>query len=397
MTGLSSVGWQIFNINTLMGANWHDDPLYLPPVRNLTRNMGSVFHDMFDEVAVACGELIPAKGNEWLPIHVYPAMHTLVARAANRVFVGLPVCRQQGYIDIMVHFAEDIISGVLKLSVVPSFMRGFIARKTTVVDERIRLCLEYLQPTINDRKAMMARFGKDWTDKPNDMMQWLIDEAVARNQGDEEIARLVLFINTGAIDTTSHAIVEAVYDISVRPDLANTLREEVEAAVAEDGWTRAATAKMRRLDSFLRESLRLHGPGTTSMFRRVLRPVTLSDGTFLPTGTTFTTPTLATHLDEENYEDAAQFDALRFYKPELKVQQQLTTTAADFMTFGHGRFACPGRFFAQNELKAMMAYMLVHYDMRPEHEGVRPANVYKGLSVLPDAKARVLFRKRRVD
>ena len=45
----------------------------------------------------------------------------------------------------------------------------------------------------------------------------------------------------------------------------------------------------------------------------------------------------------------------------------------------------------------MMAYMLVHYDMRPEHEGERPANVYTGLSALPDAKAQVLFRKRRVD
>ena len=63
MMGLSFAALQIFNIYPLMGAEWHNDPLYLPPVRNLTRNMGSVFHDMFDEVAVTCGELIPAKGD----------------------------------------------------------------------------------------------------------------------------------------------------------------------------------------------------------------------------------------------------------------------------------------------------------------------------------------------
>ena len=40
------------------------------------------------------------------------------------------------------------------------------------------------------------------------------------------------------------------------------LREEIETAVAEEGWTRAAMGKMRNLDSFLRESVRLHGTAT---------------------------------------------------------------------------------------------------------------------------------------
>ena len=76
-----------------------------------------------------------------------------------------------------------------------------------------------------------------------------------------------------------------------------------------------------------------------------------------------------------------------------------TTTLRQALHEGSLTFArySPGRFFAQNELKAMMAYMLMHYDIKPEHEGVRPKDAYQGFSVIPDAKARVLFRKRRLD
>ena len=74
------------------------------------------------------------------------------------------------------------------------------------------------------------------------------------------------------------------------------------------------------------------------MFRHVLRPVTLADGTHLPAGTTVVTPTLATHLDGAHYADAGAFDALRFYRPE-GVQPALVTTSADYVAFGHGKHA----------------------------------------------------------
>ena len=56
----------------------------------------------------------------------------------------------------------------------------------------------------------------------------------------------------------------------------------------------------------------------------------------------------------------------------------------------------PGRFFAANELKAMMAYLVQNYDVKFEDEGKRPSNKWFGLAVVPDPAARVLFRKRRL-
>lgn len=40
------------------------------------------------------------------------------------------------------------------------------------------------------------------------------------------------------------------------------------------------------------------------------------------------------------------------------------TTSDEHFAFGHGRHACPGRFFVACELKLIMAHLLRNYDMR---------------------------------
>jgi hypothetical protein len=53
----------------------------------------------------------------------------------------------------------------------------------------------------------------------------------------------------------------------------------------------------------------------------------------------------------------------------------------------------PGRFFAVSELKAMLAYALMHYDfMIPV--GKRPKNWEIGIRSLPNMNAEVMFRVR---
>jgi hypothetical protein len=54
----------------------------------------------------------------------------------------------------------------------------------------------------------------------------------------------------------------------------------------------------------------------------------------------------------------------------------------------------PGRFLASLELKSLMAYLLIHYDMKMENEGVRPADVWFGPSSEPARDVKVLFRRR---
>ena len=55
----------------------------------------------------------------------------------------------------------------------------------------------------------------------------------------------------------------------------------------------------------------------------------------------------------------------------------------------------PGRFFAANELKAMLAYIVVNYDIKVDGDGARPPNVYFANTVLPNQRGKIMFRKRQ--
>lgn len=46
-------------------------------------------------------------------------------------------------------------------------------------------------------------------------------------------------------------------DLAARPEYAQPMREEVQAVINEEGWTKVAVGKLWKLDSFLKESQRL--------------------------------------------------------------------------------------------------------------------------------------------
>jgi Cytochrome P450 len=52
-----------------------------------------------------------------------------------------------------------------------------------------------------------------------------------------------------------------MYDLAVHPEYHAPLREEIETLVAEEGWKKSTVMKMRKLDSFLKESIRMHPIG----------------------------------------------------------------------------------------------------------------------------------------
>ena len=64
-----------------------------------------------------------------------------------------------------------------------------------------------------------------------------------------------------------------------------------------------------------------------------------------------------------------------------------------FLTFLY--IYSPGRFFAANELKAMLAHVVLNYDIKFEDEGVIPNPFWAASAFIPNMSAKVLFRKRQ--
>ncbi len=60
------------------------------------------------------------------------------------------------------------------------------------------------------------------------------------------------------------------------------------------------------------------------------------------------------------------------------------------MPFGFGRHACPGRFFAANEIKLVLAQLLLNYDMKLP-EGAEKLREIPGVG--PDPNREILVRR----
>jgi hypothetical protein len=206
--------------------------------------------------------------------------------------------------------------------------------------------------------------------------------------------------------------------------------------VKEEGWTKDGLSKMYKLDSYFRESQRIHFLSTRKDFyvycacdtsltahskvpvgRTTLADFTFSDGLCIPKGTSIGINVYSRHLDEKYYQDAGEFDPFRHVRDDGEGQPLVTGPAVDYHPFGHGRaawcvcFRCrdhslllmqtpmfvvansPGRFFAATELKLMMAHLITNYDFRLEKDEYPRKLIIESQSV-PNYSVKVLFRKR---
>ncbi|KAI0080996.1 cytochrome P450 [Panus rudis PR-1116 ss-1] len=381
-------------------GDFDNDPFHIEIVRGqLTRYLASLFGDIRDEIVAAYNDLIPPS-DDWTPIDVLPTMQHIVARVSNRIFVGLPLCRHKEYIDLSIKHTIQVIKTKDFLNQWPELLQPIAGFFVDESRRSVKVTLALLQPTIDERMNKAKELGDDWNDKPNDLLQWVIDLALEKGKSMETVAAMILSTNFAAIHTSSNSFTHAIYWLAACPEYMKPLREEVEAVVKEEGWTKAALQKMKKLDSFMRESLRVSGLGSLSLIRKTIKPITLSTGHRIPPGHIIVATSAAMHLDEEHYPNPEVFDPFRF--SDLRdgdtgeaTKHQYVSTSSDYIPFGHGKHACPGRFFAANELKAMLAHTIVAYDVKFEEEGVRPENIWVAESCIPNPSTPVLFRRRR--
>ncbi|KAF9038680.1 cytochrome P450 [Panaeolus papilionaceus] len=382
------------------GSQIVHDPYHVPIIRTaIPRALPRLMIDVHDEIVHACNDHLPST-TAWTPLTISSTVMDVVARATNRVFVGKQLCRNPVYLNTNVRFATDVVSIAFILKFVPKPLRSTVNRLLSNVPRLRQKNLEYLDPIINERRRQRQN-PIDGAENPADILDMLMDGAKGEENTNSRLSDRLMMINFAAIHTTSMSFAQALLCLAEYPQCAKLLRSEAEDVVSRHGWTKVAIDEMPYIDAFLKETQRLHPLETISMLRVAMEDYTFSNGTTVPKGTTVAIPVMPSHLNNAVYKDAHIFDPLRFIKlkaeeddPHKAKKYDMITTSTDFLTFGHGRHACPGRFFAAAELKLMLAYFVLHYDIKLEKEGVRPKDfcIYTARMVRPTAKA--LFRKR---
>jgi cytochrome P450 len=432
--GFSERAFDIFQVDyTFMDPTIPRVPLHETLLRmKLTPQIGSLIPDMAEETAWAFDTHWGGAdtGDEWREVGVFETMRHIVGSVANRAFVGLPFCRDPELVNNGMAFAIDIplTSTIIKLVWKP--LRPLLAPLITIPNRihthRFRKIL------ISEIDRRLRNYEKHQTDpedsgspaerEPNDFLQWSIQQAKAAGDPymwrNTTLADRILMVNFAAIHTTSFTSTEAVLDIvSSNAETVDEIRDEIKSVLAAHGgqWNKRALGQLEKLDSAIRESARYSSIVSIGLGRAVVAEdgLTTPSGVHLPRGTKVSVPAYCIMRDEAAYAGAETFVPFRFSdqrnsQPQAKsgdaangqktdhvrrARMALPTTDPDFLVFGYGRHACPGRFFAAAELKLILAHALLMYDF--EILPKKPEGSWVGITRLPPLKATIKVKRRK--
>lgn len=426
---------QAAHYDTLQGEYNFTDPYILKNPfhehvvhKNLHRNLIGLLPGIQKEVQQTIDESWGTDTENYKEIPLLSNMMHTIARASNYMFVGETLCRQPEYLKILSNFTNSIIRGTSIIPLFPAFSRPILGHIITLPNRYYwRQAKKYTVPLIVERKQNMLRKAQDPDFKyepPNDYITWHIRTAMEEGRTVEletdMFSRYLMPINFAAIHTTSFTMTSFLFDVfgsDPAKGYVESLREEVERVFRKnDGqWNKTSLGKLYRLDSALRESMRFSPFMTRGVQRKIIAPQGITDpedGFTIPQGGFVSTDVWSMFHDSDVYPNADVFDPFRFSRPQeeaekriaageklndkevLKLKQQMmVATSENFLPFGHGKHACPGRFFVSNEIKMFIAYMLMNYEI--EHfAGGRPKNHWFGQAVIPSPKTALRVKRR---
>lgn len=134
---------------------------------------------------------------------------------------------------------------------------------------------------------------------------------------------------------------------------------------------------------------------TVSMMRKATKDVKLPNGDIIPKGARTVTST-ELRLDANEYPNPEVFDGHRFLRwrgTERDSAANLVSTGPASLGFGHGNHACPGRFFAANEVKVALCHLLMKYDWQPI-AGEDEHFILSGFNQEANPTAKLMVRRR---
>ncbi|CAD6564759.1 MAG: hypothetical protein ASARMPREDX12_004425 [Alectoria sarmentosa] len=367
----------------------------------LTRNTPTVLKSFTSEIEYAMDNNVGVC-KDWTPVTPRKAMSRMASILSGRAFVGLPLSRDEAWIEATVNYTGDVSRAWLILRFIPWPIRPVVAPFLPQVRSLLRQKATNVQKLAPLLAAKQSGVKSKNSNPGGEMIDWFVSQ-YKQPPNAQQLGRDQLLATFASIYNLSNALTYIAFDLAAAdPQVIKELRQELLDVVGENGTIdKTNISSLRKLDSFARESQRLSPPSLVNIPRIVTNPwgLKLSTGEVIPKGTLVMIISHTINNNPELYHNPSCFDAFRFSnlrkQPGNELKYQHTTTGTDHINFGHGLWACPGRFFAAAEIKVVAAYILMHYDVKLIPGEEKPLQQHWGLAVLPNPTTQVLFKRRQ--
>ncbi|KAF2180150.1 cytochrome P450, partial [Zopfia rhizophila CBS 207.26] len=366
---------------------------HVPAVRiTLTQHIAANIAGMLEQIHEGMDTLI-GKPADWVEVPIYDVIVKIVAKVSNRAFSGTLLCQNEQHLNNAIAYAQDVFLSSEIIRAFPNWLKPFLIMLTPIYRRR-RLAIKLMGSIVQER--LDTDYEAQGKKKPDDMIQWLVDSAPPIERTMPQIVERIMALNVASIHTTTMTLTSALYILGAEWEkYTPILRAEVRQHCEGGEITKQTLGKLVKLDSFLRESGRFNNTGLVSLNRNARKEFRFKDGTVIPAGARVGAPSLAIHNDPQYYLEPEKFDGFRFSRMREEsakpMKHQMVSTDIDYLPFGHGKHACPGRFFAVNEMKLIFANLLLRYDLKLI-PGTAPARMFIGTMAIPETKLKVLMR-----
>ncbi|KXH49511.1 cytochrome P450 [Colletotrichum simmondsii] len=348
----------------------HDSITLVVINKDLTKQLAKVTEPLAEEASLALRKIFTEE-KEWHSIPMRATLLHFIARISSRVFLGTELCRNEAWLEITKNYTLNGFTSGDRLREYPPSLRPIVHWFLPGCQEarrQIKAAAKIIQPIIDERKVLKAKAVAEGKPEPvyQDAIEWF--EQASKSKGTAyDPALSQLFLSTVAIHTTTDLLGQTLVDLAKHPEIIEELRKEVRTVLQEGGWKKTSLYSMKLLDSVIKESQRIKPLQLASMQRIAIKDVTLSDGTFIPKGAN-TAVSSHSQWNAAVYPEPEKWDAYRFLRmreePGKENVSQLVSTLPEHLGFGHGKHACPGRFFAANEIKIALVHILLQYEWR---------------------------------
>ncbi|KAG0163763.1 hypothetical protein DFQ28_009719 [Apophysomyces sp. BC1034] len=338
-------------------------------------------------------------GNATEPVvlpNFLPYIQSLIGRSSAAAFVGLELCKDNDLMHtfekVVTEVSAEIFPGPFR-AIFPWFntlyMRVVYPRLTAIKRHRANI-RKAIEPEIRKRLARMKENAD--SKMPEDMLQYMIQTYPGEltDAYFESLTTWLISMIFVGVHTTTEATTHVVYQLVVHHECIEELLEEQEEVLREEAAARGIIydptkasddglfspevyKKLVKLDSFIRETFRARSRGFNHAHTHTgKKDIVLRSGAVIHPGEEVYINMWHVHHDEKT-QKAANEDIYNFHPYRyVGLGKQATKIGDDFVTFGLGRHACPGRWFAIQQAKGIMSFLIRHYNIAAEGPIERP-------------------------
>ncbi|KAF9276744.1 hypothetical protein BGZ68_009778 [Mortierella alpina] len=320
----------------------------------------------------------------------------MIASAMATVFMGHEIAKSRKVLDTFIECTGDLAKLIDPLS--RNTWRPYWNRAkygiANPLQKHVRVLVEAAIPVVQERRRQEAEALENNVEynRPLDILQKVLDNFDKYGIMDlEDVCGHLLILVLVSVHTTSDSSTFLNYYFAAFPECIDTLYQEqlevldqicrereeqrqskllsgevdsVEDFVSTEldprndrDLSAAAVKRMVKMDSFVREFQRFRTE-RVNVPHTARKDVVLSNGMTIHKGRMIMVNLQSTHLNPDMQgEDPQEFRPWRF----VGKGKAATKVGTDFLLFGMGKHACPGRFLAMQEIKTVGALMVARY------------------------------------